>query len=52
LYLSATEYAPDSWYNPFDAYSVMTCFAQWGAVLLLFVLTNRFLVRRTMPAGG
>lgn len=52
LYLSATEYAPDSWYNPFDAYSVMTCFAQWGAVILLFVLMNRFLARRTMPTGG
>ena len=47
LYLSASQYAPDSWYNPFDPYSVMTCLAQWGLVAALFLLMNRFLARRT-----
>jgi NSS family neurotransmitter:Na+ symporter len=45
MYLSATEIAPDRWYDPFDPYSVMTCLLQWGtAAVLLFVL-NRHIVR-------
>lgn len=53
LYLSATAYAPDTWYNPFDPYSVMTCLVQWGAVLVVFISLNRWIVRRTEgPHGG
>ena len=29
LYLSATVYSPNDWYNPFRPYSVMTCLVQW-----------------------
>ena len=50
LYQAATVYAPDSWYNPFDYYSVMTCLVQWGGVLLVLVLMNRFLVGRLARA--
>ncbi len=48
LFLSATEYARDSWYDPFDPYSVMTCLAQWGLALVAFLALNRWLVRRTL----
>ena len=47
LFLSATVYAPETWYDPFEPYSVMTCLFQWGAAAGLFLLLNRWLVRRT-----
>lgn len=40
LYQSAAVYAPDTWYNPFDPYSVMTCLLQWGLALVLFLVLN------------
>ncbi len=46
LWLSATVYAPDTWFDPMDPFSVMTCLAQWGIVLLAFVLLNRWMNRR------
>ncbi len=43
LYLSASEYAPDTWYDPFDYYSVMTCLVQWGIALVIMIgLQARF----------
>lgn len=50
LYLSATEYAPATWFDPTDPFSVMTCLAQWGAVLFVFILLNRLLVQRTLDS--
>jgi NSS family neurotransmitter:Na+ symporter len=41
MFLSATEFAPDGWYNPFDPFSVMTCLAQFTLVLLIFIVLNR-----------
>jgi neurotransmitter:Na+ symporter, NSS family len=49
LSLSATVYAPDSWYDPFDPYSVMTCVMQWGAVMIVLYVMNGWLIRRTFP---
>lgn len=46
LYLAASTYAPESWYDPFEPYSVMTCILQWGLVLALFILGNRWIVSR------
>ncbi len=46
LYQSATVYAPDTWYDPFDNYSVMTCVAQWGLVMLILILANHWMVKR------
>lgn len=43
--LAATVYAPDEWYNPLNPYSVMTCVAQWGAVLAILILLNKRLGR-------
>ncbi len=46
LWLSATAYAPDTWFDPFDPYSVATCGLQWGAGLVLCLLTGQWLARR------
>ena len=50
LYRSATMFAPETWYDPFEPASVMTCLAQWGVVLVAFLLLNKWMVRRTL--GG
>ena len=46
LWLSATQYAPDTWFDPTDPFSVMTCLVQWGAVLVAFIFLNRWMNRR------
>ena len=48
MYLSATEYAPDTWYNPFDAFSVATVIVQWALALGLvyFFIKNLFQKKR------
>lgn len=48
LYLSASVYAPETWYDPTEYYSVMTCLVQWGVVLAVFLALNRSMVRRTL----
>ena len=48
LYLSASAYAPNTWYNPFEPYSVMTCLVQWGTAIALFVVLNKWIVRRNV----
>jgi len=48
FYLSITAYAPDTWYDPMDPFSVATCVFQWGIVLVMLVLANRWMVRRTL----
>ncbi|WP_456428634.1 sodium-dependent transporter [Rhodocaloribacter sp.] len=48
LFLSATVYAPETWYDPTDPFSVMTCLTQWGVVLVVFIALNRWLARRTL----
>ncbi|MDX1429528.1 MAG: sodium-dependent transporter, partial [Rhodothermales bacterium] len=47
LYLAATVYAPDTWFDPTEPYSVMTCLVQWGAVIAVLIASNRWMVRRT-----
>ena len=41
MYLSATQFAPDDWYNPLNPFSVMTCVLQWGGLITLFIVYNR-----------
>jgi NSS family neurotransmitter:Na+ symporter len=41
MYLSATEYAPDSWYNPFNPYSVATVVGQWMLALVIVWYFNK-----------
>ncbi len=46
LSLAATVYAPDDWYNPLSPYSVMTCFVQWGVVLMALWWLNGWMAGR------
>ncbi|HHS12432.1 MAG TPA: sodium-dependent transporter [bacterium] len=46
FFLSATVYAPDQWFNPLNPYSVMTLAAQWGLVMGIFLILNRWIFRR------
>ncbi len=41
MFQSVTVFAPGNWYNPFNAFSVMTCLVQFLVVLLLFIFLNR-----------
>jgi NSS family neurotransmitter:Na+ symporter len=44
IWRSATEFSPDTWYDPFDPYSVMTVLVQWGLVAGTLLFLNRRLV--------
>lgn len=48
LYQSAAVYAPQTWYNPLEPYSVMTCLLQWGLALTVFIALNRQMAQRTL----
>lgn len=48
LSLSATVYAPDQWYNPFNPFSVMTCLLQWLLMLGLFLFSNDWISRHSL----
>ncbi len=41
IYLSASEYAPQSWYNPLSPYSVATVLLQWGVAMALLYFYNQ-----------
>lgn len=46
MYLSAAEYAPDSWYNPFDPFSVATVIGQWVLALVLVYFFNKRIIAK------
>ena len=48
LYQAGSVYAPDRWFDPFDPFSIMTCLAQWGVALAVFIALNRWMARRTL----
>jgi len=52
LYQAASVYAPDRWFDPFDPFSVMTCLTQWAVVLILLIVLNRRLARRTLESSA
>lgn len=41
IWRSATQFAPETWYDPFDPYSVMTCFVQWGILAGVLIGFNK-----------
>jgi NSS family neurotransmitter:Na+ symporter len=45
IWRSATEFSPDTWYNPFDPYSVATVFVQWGILIGMLILFNKQLAK-------
>jgi neurotransmitter:Na+ symporter, NSS family len=52
LSLSATVYAPDDWYDPFNPSSVMTCLVQWGLAAVVFLSLNRWLAGTARSSGA
>ena len=46
IYLSASSYAPNTWYDPFDPYSVATCHMQWGIGIVIAVFAARRLLHQ------
>lgn len=41
IYRSAFEFAPETWFNPLDPFSVMTCLVQWGIVAMVLIALNK-----------
>ncbi|MDA2804183.1 sodium-dependent transporter [Nocardiopsis suaedae] len=54
VYLSVTEYAPDTWWNPFDPFSLATLLGQWAVALAIVLALNGFISRKTKagPMSG
>lgn len=52
LYQAAFVYAPDRWFDPFAPFSIMTCLAQWGIVLAVLILVNKWMAGRVLNSGG
>ncbi|MCI0706954.1 MAG: sodium-dependent transporter [Ignavibacteriae bacterium] len=48
FYLSIFSYDPDGWWNPFHLYSVGTCLVQWGVMMILFIIFNKWMVKKTL----
>ncbi|KAA3656277.1 MAG: sodium-dependent transporter, partial [Calditrichaeota bacterium] len=48
FYQAINVYHPDSWWNPMEPFSVGTCIAQWGLVILVFVIFNKKLYRKAL----
>ncbi|MTI87533.1 MAG: sodium-dependent transporter [Balneolaceae bacterium] len=48
MYLSATEYAPDTWFNPLSTYSVATVVGQWLLALGLVYFYRKKLTPKTV----
>jgi NSS family neurotransmitter:Na+ symporter len=47
IYQSAAVFAPHTWYNPFDTYSVATCLVQWFIAIIIFYIFNKKLANLT-----
>ncbi len=48
IYLSAFEFAPDTWFNPLSTFSVATVLLQWAVVMGLFKIYNRKIASNTI----
>lgn len=51
FYLSISSFDTEGWWNPFNTYSVGTCLMQWGVIMVVFILLNKAMVRRTFRTG-
>ena len=52
LYQAAAVYAPDRWFDPFDPFSIMTCLVQWSIPIVVFLVLNRWMTRKTLSGGN
>ena len=48
--VSSATWDPE-WWNPFHTLNVGTCVLQWGAVILVFLILNRFFVHKIFGKG-
>ena len=46
FYQAITVYEPNAWWNPLKTFSVGTCVAQWGIILGIFFLLNKWIVNK------
>ncbi|MGQ9561508.1 MAG: sodium-dependent transporter [Candidatus Oleimicrobiaceae bacterium] len=51
FFQSIVVFEPHSWWNPFRAFSLGTCVAQWGLGMGVLILLNGMLVRRFLGGG-
>lgn len=47
IYRSAFEFAPETWFNPFDVYSVATCVLQWSVAAGTLIIFNKQIANLT-----
>ena len=52
FYKAATEFDPEGWWNPFHSYSVGTTLVQWGLLIAVLLLLNRWWAKRVGANGG
>lgn len=52
FYQAATVYDPEQWWHPFHKLSVGTCLFQWGLMIALLLLVNRYWARRVGAKNG
>lgn len=45
---SATVFDPKGWWNPFHTTSIGTCILQWGVVIVLLLLLNRWMGKKML----
>ncbi|TNE70658.1 sodium-dependent transporter [bacterium] len=46
MFRSAVEFSPDTWYNPFDPYSVASCVVQWALLMGILIFTNKKMLKK------
>ena len=39
------------WYNPFSAFSLMTCLVQWSLIIAILLMLNKYLQRQVPPGA-
>jgi NSS family neurotransmitter:Na+ symporter len=52
FYQAVAVYDPDGWWNPFHTLSVGTTVAQWGLLIVVLLLANRWWAARVGANGG
>ena len=51
MYQAVVVYDPEAWWNPIRTYSLGTCLAQWGLVLLILIIFNSKLAAASVSAA-
>jgi NSS family neurotransmitter:Na+ symporter len=46
FYQSIVSFDSEGWWNPFHTYSVATCIFQWGLIIIILLILNKFITER------